>query len=364
MIYFLIGTKAQLIKTFPLMKRLDQLGIEYRYLDTVQHGPLCAELRSIFKLREPDHLLAPASTSIERTADAVAWAVRVLWRAFRARRSLFPEPGVVVVHGDTLSTLLGLFIGKFSGQRICHLEAGERTHTLMRPFPEELIRRVVDRYSDLLLACGEPQAANLAAAGLAARSVNLGYNTLIDAVQAVVRQGGTPDGRAPVLVSIHRFETITSRERMEFLVSALERLARTERIVFGLHPPTRRKIEEFGLLARLQALPNVTVRGLFSYPEFIAAILGARFILTDGGGPQEESFFLGVPCLLLRSETERAHPNVFMAAWDLAKVEWFNQHCSTFRAAPLSCQDSPSVKAVEAIRSAMPVSSPVGVKVQ
>jgi len=356
MIYFLIGTKAQLIKTFPVMHGLDRRGVAYRYLDTVQHGPLCEQLRARLGVREPDHFLAPRGTQIERTRDAVRWAVGVIWRAWRGRREYFPQRGVVVVHGDTLSTLLGWLIARLAGQRVCHLEAGERTYRLMRPFPEEIIRRIVDRYAEQLLACGDVQAGHLAREGHGARTVNLGANTLLDAVRHVAdaARAAPAAERPPIVVSVHRFETITSRERLTFLTQALTRLATRERVVFGIHPPTRRKLEEFGLLARLQGVPGLELRGLFDYPEFIDAIARAKFLMTDGGGPQEESHFLGVPCLLLRDETERSHPNVFMPGWDLAQVDWFDAHCQEFRKAAAPLAHSPSARAIEAMLGRAP----------
>lgn len=352
MIYFLLGTKAQLIKMFPLMRELRARGIPYTYIDTVQHGPLCEKIRAILNLPPPDHFLAKPGTLIESTARSVTWGIGVVLRAFRRRKMLFPGKGIVLVHGDTLSTLLGLIIGRLCRQQVCHVEAGERTHRLLSPFPEEIIRRIVDRHSHLLLACGQRQHQNIQAEGISRKTVNLDYNTLLDAVQAVAETAAntTDENQVrPILVSIHRFETITSRTRMNFLVDALERLAATNQLIFGLHPPTRKKLDEFGLLQRLRALPSLQLRNLFEYPDFIRTLRSCKFILTDGGGPQEESFFLGVPCLLLRSETERSHPNVFMPQWDLSKVEWFNANCMKYAGPPLALTHSPSRKAVEAI---------------
>lgn len=352
MIYFLIGTKAQLIKMFPLMRHLRAVGVPYCYIDTVQHGILCEKIRAILNLPPPDHFLAKPGTQIESTGRAITWGISVILRAIAKRKTLFPEKGIVLVHGDTLSTLLGLVIGRICGQQVCHVEAGERTHKLLSPFPEEIIRRIVDNCSDLLLACGSPQFKNIQAESISRKTINIDYNTLLDAVQAVAESNIGPPNQVQgnsILVSIHRFETITSKSRMNFLVNALEKLARTEYIIFGLHPPTRKKIEEFGLMQRLRNLSNLHLRDLFEYPDFIRTLRFCKFIVTDGGGPQEESYFLGVPCLLLRSETERSHPNVFMADWDLAKVEWFNENHGKYARPPLALTMSPSKKAVEAI---------------
>ena len=357
MIYFFLGTKAQLIKTFPVILRLHALGVPYSYIDSVQHGPICEQLRQTFGIRQPEHFLVAPGTLIERTADAVAWAFRVVWNAWSRRRDIFPVPGLVVVHGDTLSTLLGLIVARLCRQRVCHLEAGERTYKLMRPFPEEIIRRITDRYAEVLLACGKVQTENLQREGHAARTTDLGANTLLDAVHhatAAAAGAGAGAAQRPVLVSIHRYETITSRERLAFLASAIAQLARSNAVTFGVHPPTRRKLEEFGLMEELRRVPNLRLRDLFPYPEFIRAIAGCKFLLTDGGGPQEESNFLGVPCLLLRDETERSHANVFMPQWDLAKVQWFDGHCDEFRTTPVSAGPSPTAIAIEALRAAIP----------
>lgn len=356
MIYFLIGTKAQLIKMFPLMVHLQKAGIPFRYIDTVQHGPLCENLRKKLALPEPDHFLCEPGTQIEGIAEASWWALRITLRGIFDRRKIFPKKGVVLVHGDTLSTLVGLIIGRLGGNTVCHVEAGERTHRLLRPFPEEIIRRIVDRFSDLLLACGERQHRNIQEAGIRRRAVNLGHNTLLDAVLAVAHMNDVPGddtdssrGDGHVLISIHRFETITSRSRMTFLVDAIERLCKTNRVVFGIHPPTRHKLISFGLMPRLERLVNLQRRSLFDYPDFIRAMSTSKFILTDGGGPQEESYYLGVPCLLLRSETERIHPNVYMADWSLEKVDWFDENCARFRRAPLITDFSPAAQAIQEI---------------
>lgn len=353
MIYVLIGTKAQLIKMFPLLQRFERDRIPYRYIDTVQHGPFCEQLRKRLSLAEPAYFLSKPGTQIESTGSAVRWAMQVVAHGFWHRKKIFPEKGVVLVHGDTLSTLIGLILARLCGQKVCHVEAGERTHNLTRPFPEEIIRRVVDRYSHLLLACGDTQHQNIERAGIRNATVNLRYNTLLDAVAAVAAEPSperdTSRPNSYIMVSIHRFETISSRQRMTFLVESLERLASSSRIVFGVHPPTRRKLEEFGLLERLKQTSNIELRGLFDYPDFIRTLANSKYIITDGGGPQEESFFIGKPCLLFRSETERAHPNVFMPQWDLEKVRWFNDNYQRFKTEPLSSTESPSDTAVKAI---------------
>lgn len=354
MIYALIGTKAQLIKMFPLLQRFEQRGIPYRYIDTVQHGPFCAQLRKRLGLAEPSYFLAKPGTQIESTGAAVRWALQVVLHGLRHRKTVFPEPGVVLVHGDTLSTLIGLILGRLCGLKVCHVEAGERTHKLMRPFPEEIIRRVVDRYSHLLLACGDVQYQNIERARIRNKAVNLRYNTLLDAVAAVANENsgplhGVPRASGYIMVSIHRFETISSRQRMSFLADTLGVLTQTDRVVFGVHPPTRRKLEEFGLMERLKSLPNLELRGLYDYPDFIRTLADSKYIITDGGGPQEESFFIGKPCLLFRSETERTHPNVYMPQWDTQKVKWFNDNYRQFNTAPLSASESPSDTAVATI---------------
>ena len=218
MIYFLLGTKAQLIKMFPLIRQLQTADVPYIYIDTVQHGPLCEKIRAILNIPSPDHFLAKPGTLIESTGSSITWAIGVVFRAITRRKAIFPQKGIVLIHGDTLSTLLGLIIGRICGQQVCHVESGERTHKLLSPFPEEIIRRIVDKHSHLLLACGQHQYQNIQAEGITRKTINLDHNTLLDAVQAVAETSANTanqDQARPILVSIHRFETITSKSRMD-----------------------------------------------------------------------------------------------------------------------------------------------------
>ncbi|MFC1824280.1 UDP-N-acetylglucosamine 2-epimerase [Thermodesulfobacteriota bacterium] len=351
MIYIVYGTKAQLIKMFPIIKELHKRDFPYHLIDTGQHAILTKEFRKKFGIREPDIHLGGRTKNITSVASALVWNLRIAKDILINRRKMFSHSnGICLIHGDTISTLQGLIMGKLANMKIGHIEAGERTHHLLKPFPEELIRIIVDRFSDYAFSSSEISQQNLLNEKFRGEIIDLGQNTILDAVRIAVSQDGV-DINVPstyILVSIHRFETIQSKERLKIIVDALENISENYEVVWGLHEPTRKQLNRFGLLRTLEENPKIYLRELWDYFSFIKAIKNATFLITDGGGPQEESWFLNVPCMLMRSETEREyHPNVYLTKFDRDRISYFAANFHQFRAGNQEEFSSPSRQIVD-----------------
>lgn len=335
-IHLVIGTKAQLIKMYPIIRELIRNNIPYRYIDTGQHLQITTSLRKDFNLPEPEFSFIKSGKNVSGILQAIFWNSRIVWASLLRPRQIFGKKpkGVCLVHGDTVSTIQGVFMAKMAGLDVGHVEAGERTHTIFNPFPEEIIRIIVDRFSTVAFASSDQAVENLKRENFKGKLVEIGYNTVVDSVILAQSKNKVLSEDLPnryVLVSIHRFETIKSKKRLEVLVSGLQDIGKNFKIVWGLHEPTKIALEKNNLLHQVKAIPDIHLRGLFDYFEFIKAIQKAEFLVTDGGGPQEESWLLNVPCLLMRSETERAqHKNVFMSGFDLQKILFFIEHYKTF----------------------------------
>lgn len=308
MIYVVLGTKAQLIKMAPVMMELRDRGVPYRFISTGQHKDTTGDILENFQVAGPEQFLyeGPDVVSIRQM---LMWSMKVVFRAFRHRRSLFPKRnGLVLVHGDTASTLLGALIAKMAGQRIGHVEAGLRSFNYFHPFPEELIRMVVGRMADVRFCPGEWALGNVAKYGRG-RNVDIGGNTLQDSLRVMLSQPQDFELQTPAkdfgIVSIHRFENLKTKEALLRIVELVELVAGQFPLLFILHKPTERKLRQHGLFERLSRLPGVEFRQRYDYLRFMHLVKAARFVVSDGGSNQEECFYMGKPLLLLRAATER-----------------------------------------------------------
>lgn len=213
----------------------------------------------------------------------------------------------VLVHGDTLSTLLGAFAAKRAGARVVHLESGLTSGRLFDPFPEELCRRLVFRMTDMAMCPSEESASYMRRKhGGHAIVVDTGGNTILDAValsgalQATERHGDY------AVASLHRFQNIYDGKRLRHLTSVVEKASRSLPVKFVLHPATKKRLEATGLLTRLEDNGNVQLLPRMGYRDFLRLAAGAACVLTDGGSNQEELAALGVPTLVMRAHTERS----------------------------------------------------------
>jgi UDP-GlcNAc3NAcA epimerase len=215
-------------------------------------------------------------------------------------------PDVVLVYGDTNSTLAGALAGAQAGVPVAHVEAGMRSYD--RSMPEELNRVLADHASSLLLCSSETAVQNLGREAVRGE-VELVGDVMVDVALSVqprarervdlVSEHGLRSG-SYALVTAHRAGNVDSVERLQRLVELLEALPLPA--VLPLHPRTRARLVTAGLLSRVERA--VTVTPPLGYVELTALMCNARAVLTDSGGLQKEAYLAGVPCITLRPSTE------------------------------------------------------------
>jgi UDP-N-acetylglucosamine 2-epimerase (non-hydrolysing) len=218
---------------------------------------------------------------------------------------------LVLVVGDVNSTLACALVAQKRGVAVAHVEAGLRSGD--RTMPEEINRMLTDQISDFLFTTERSALKNLVREGIDPFKVFFVGNVMIDTLVAQrerARHRGTP-GRLGLqpdsygLCTLHRPSNVDTEVAARNSVAALKTVAKRLPVVFPLHPRTRARLEEYGLLAALRTDPSILLMDPLGYLDFLCLMDHARVILTDSGGIQEESTVLGTPCLAFRLNTER-----------------------------------------------------------
>jgi UDP-GlcNAc3NAcA epimerase len=220
----------------------------------------------------------------------------------------YEAPDWVVVHGDTNSTLAGALVASKMRIPVAHVEAGLRSRN--RDMPEEVNRLVTDALSEVLFAPTRTAVDNLRAEGVDPRHIAEVGDVMFDATlyyrdishrdtDRLSRLG--VDGEF-VLATVHRAENTDNRERLRGIVDALMALASESNVVMPLHPRTRGALDALGWLDMVSR--HLTMLNPVGYLDMLALTESARVVITDSGGLQKESYFLGTPCVTVRDETE------------------------------------------------------------
>jgi UDP-N-acetylglucosamine 2-epimerase (non-hydrolysing) len=250
----------------------------------------------VFELPEPDFNLGVGSGSHAEQTAKVMLGLDQLCDAH--------DPASLIVYGDVNSTMAGALVASKRGIPCVHVEAGLRSGD--RTMPEELNRLVTDQLSDLLLTHSVEATDNLLREGIAADKIHFVGNVMIDTLKRmlpaarVVPFDGVPDRFA--LATLHRPSNVDNRMQMEAIANYLLRLSDDLPVVFPVHPRTRMRLEEIKFHPDPRRL--ILLEPL-DYLRFIQLQERATFVITDSGGVQEETTFLGTPCLTLRTTTER-----------------------------------------------------------
>lgn len=362
-IIFIYGTTGELIKIAPLIRRIADRGLPLLAISTNQQAqqiePMCDDLQ----IPRPDIVLTRGYRGLDlsRNWHVVPWFARLVVNFALQRRRLLriigASPGrpLVMVHGDTLTTVIGALMGKVLRVDVGHLEAGLRSHDWRHPFPEELNRRAVGRVADVHYAPGAVAAAHLSHAP--GEVLDIGANTVVDSI-AMVPEGLVipPDVVADPLperrfgiVSIHRFELLAHADRLQEILSLLSREAKRTPMYFIDHPVTAARINQLGLGSLFDSETFIRVPRL-GYLHFIALLRRCAFLVTDSGGAQEECFHLDKPCLVHRMETERGEglgANVVLSRFSMAVVQDFLDQPDRWQVGKRPDVGSPSDRVLE-----------------
>jgi len=300
------GARPNFMKVAPLLRAFLESGrIRATLVHTGQHyDPSLSDVFfSDLGIPPPDvHLGVGSGSHAVQTA-----------RVMQAFEPVVEEkkPDFVVVVGDVNSTVACSLVAAKLCYRVAHVEAGLRSFD--RTMPEELNRLLTDQLSDLLFVSEPSGLANLAREGIPERKVHHVGNVMIDSLArfrepARARQAHRRLGleaKSFALATLHRPANVDGREGLLRVLSLLQAAALRMPVLFPVHPRTRARLDQFGLRERLESLPGMRLCEPLGYIDFLSLMDSAAAVITDSGGVQEETTFLGVPCFTLRPNTER-----------------------------------------------------------
>lgn len=301
-----VGARPNFMKVAPIVAAMKKRPRRFQPLvvHTGQHYD-AAMSDSFFEdldLPQPDtHLGVGSASHAAQTAAVMERFEPVV---------LSEKPDWVLVVGDVNSTLACALVCVKLGVKVAHVEAGLRSRD--RTMPEEINRLLTDQIADLLFTPSTDADANLLAEGIPRERIRFVGNVMIDSLQknlAVARNLRTREQLGLTgdyaLLTLHRPSNVDLRESFEPILSALEVISSKLPIVFPVHPRTKKTIAELGLNDRVESIKDLRVVEPLGYLDFLNLSSGARLVLTDSGGIQEETTALGIPCLTLRENTER-----------------------------------------------------------
>ncbi|HEY5711296.1 MAG TPA: UDP-N-acetylglucosamine 2-epimerase (non-hydrolyzing) [Allosphingosinicella sp.] len=304
-VHLIAAARPNFMKAAPLWHALSRSAeFEPVLIHTGQHYDLnmSDHILADLGLPQPDHHLGVGSGSHAVQTAGVMTAYEAIAAADR--------PDWLVVVGDVNSTVACALVGAKLGIPVVHLEAGLRSRD--RTMPEELNRLVTDVLSDVLWTPSADADENLRAEGIAEGRISRVGNIMLDSFEMVrprIEAAGLPaelglEGKPYGVVTLHRPSNVDDPGTLAALVAALIAVQAELPLVFPVHPRTAAQLDATGLGAALEA-GGVRLMAPLSYIPFMSLVLGAAAAITDSGGIQEETTYLGIPCLTLRENTER-----------------------------------------------------------
>ena len=304
-VILVVGARPNFMKIAPLHAELAKRGIIQILLHTGQHYD--ENMSKVFfddlGMPEPDIYLGIGSGShATQTAKVMVEFEKVCKKH---------KPSMVVVVGDVNSTVACSMVCAKECIPCAHVEAGLRSFD--RQMPEEINRLITDAIANILLTPSPDGDENLRNEGVSEdRIIRVGnimidslFNNLERAENSTIHSDLNIEKGNYGILTLHRPSNVDEKETFSGIISALEEIGRKIQLVFPLHPRTKNRAEEFGLVNRLESIPNIVLTGPAGYLDFVALMSESKLVLTDSGGLQEETTALGIPCLTLRENTER-----------------------------------------------------------
>jgi len=345
MVIFIYGTTGELIKLLPLVNAIPK-NEQMHVLTNQQPYKVREFAKQIEGYEEIEKIQVGngfRGNDIHSMPQMLYWYFGLVRGVFHSKfrkkiRALKAKEELIgLVHGDTNTTVVGCVLGRFAGIRVGHVEAGLRSGSLKHPFPEELNRRIAAKFCRVHFPPGKAALEALQKERVKGDIVFTEANTACDSIKwALSRAKDTAgksleseavrslQGKRYAIASIHRTELLYgagAKERVGSFLDKLTELSKDMEIAFVDYPTTSVVIESLGLSSKMSSITRIPKQ---DYANMIRLLSGAQYILTDSGGFQEDSYYLGVPCVVHRMRTERDEglgTSAELDYYDLTKVD-------------------------------------------
>lgn len=328
---FWIGTEAELIKLFPIMLEMQSRSVDFNIIATGQNEIINSKILSLFS-KNPEVYVLTYGPRKKTTSALLVW---FFYTFLKSLKELNKSKNILLIHGDTISTLLGAAIGFLKGYKVAHVEAGLRSYNYFKPFPEEIDRVLSSLFVDIHFCPNEDAMKNLKSKS--GQKVNTYFNTLYDSLMTFKNTSFQTTKKLPntfFIFVLHRQENLYDEQFVIKILDFVLEKANSLPCVFILHEPTEQKLAQLGVDTKVRNHKNIQIFHRLPYFEFMELLFKAEFLVTDGGSNQEESYYLGIPCLVLRNVSERSEGighNVLMEREDFTNIESFFTNYQKYR---------------------------------
>ncbi len=336
-VFIFIGTTAELIKLAPLIQELNKRKVKFIVIASRQNDIRFDEFLPLIGTLDIIYAVTPKSAD-PSIIQFAWWGIRTFFSLLIGLKSLFKglnkSNSYFIVHGDTVSSLMGSLVAKIYGLTLVHIESGLRSFHFFEPFPEELCRYFISLMADIHFCPNQWCVSNLK--DVRGQKVNTKQNTLIEAFWTAIQT----DSNNPIVEDIQRKSKpyyVLVVHRQEHIFFAIKKMQKILSYIFSLihknitcvflmHDQSSRFITALDLIIPSETKEKMIKIGRLPYGDFMKLLQGSEFVITDGGSNQEELYYMGKPCLLLRKYTERIeglNENVLLSENNRSKITRF-----------------------------------------
>ena len=347
-VIYILGTKAQFIKCKYILLNLIAKDVEILVVDTGQHRELTKKELDKSGLIYEYIELSKNKKNISTIPQMIMWFLKIL---FSSKKYLSTEQiSYAMIHGDTISTLIGLIFCKINNVKTIHLESGYKSNNIFKPFPEEIVRNIVSRFSNILIVDGPKQYENVKKFINKKEIIQISRNTIYDSISDYISFNENISS-STLTVTVHRTENVYSKKQLNLLIQLLCNIKNNynfELVQWFCHDVTYNALLKNNML---QVIENngIVLMELVPHNEFIQKLIESKLIITDGGSISEECSILGLNTVIWRDVVENIdylNGNVILSNYDFEKIYKFIDNLPK-RKSNLDNENSPSVELVD-----------------
>ncbi|MCS7092237.1 MAG: UDP-N-acetylglucosamine 2-epimerase [Patescibacteria group bacterium] len=353
-LYFFVGTTAELIKLAPVIRECKKRKIKTVLVSSGQNIVDLKDFKSIIGQGNWDISLCKKSVK-PSVFKFVLWVLKSFVETIKTFYNEFfknnPGKKIVIVHGDTVSAVIGAFVGYIYRVPVAHVESGLRSFKMFEPFPEEINRILVSFFATIHFCPNNWSLNNLRRkSGI---KVNTFNNTLVETVKWCLSQKLKyklplkKNSKYFVLI-VHRQENVIFNKcrTINLIKYIIDNTPAGLSCVFVLHSVTQRYLGDSDFFNTVAKSRDVLFLPRMKMPDFVHIVRNSEFVITDGGSNQEEMYYLGKPCLILRNVTERIEglkSNVVLSKYNKRIIGYFLRNYTKYKTNPvLDISSSPS----------------------